>query len=320
MLFFAGGEAFRTGTHKSMILEYLRIKNELDLKVHYYGHTRSWSQRGSALSSLIAGAIVFTTSSYPFVFLFSIIPYLFLLVLMFTYPSYLDFTSGKRETISIKEKVIVSFSGFINVLSNPVSRKTLINSGLYDGIFKSVKDYIQPVLKTIIVMIPVLSAVTVQKRLAILTAGVYFILYMLTSLVSAYSGKGIEAFHSEVRGLNVTYLTAVLFMLVIGISLFCGSYVFAVVFFILFYMLQNFRRPVMTGYLSGKILPEVMATGLSIESQGKTIITAILAPLCGFIVDRFGLYAALAALAFLLLIFYPLLSLHEKKSGRITRR
>jgi len=44
MIAFAFGEAFRTGTHKAMILEYLRINEMTDMKVHYYGATRAASQ------------------------------------------------------------------------------------------------------------------------------------------------------------------------------------------------------------------------------------------------------------------------------------
>jgi len=38
---FGLGEAFRTGTHKAMIFDYLHKKGWSDYKVHYYGHTRS---------------------------------------------------------------------------------------------------------------------------------------------------------------------------------------------------------------------------------------------------------------------------------------
>ena len=43
MFLFAVGEAFRTGTHKAMIFDYLKIKNISHLKTEYYGHTRSLS-------------------------------------------------------------------------------------------------------------------------------------------------------------------------------------------------------------------------------------------------------------------------------------
>ncbi|MDY7028336.1 MAG: MFS transporter, partial [Spirochaetota bacterium] len=75
MVLFAVGEAFRSGTHKAMILDYLKRNGMQHLKVHYYGHTRSWSQRGSAVSALIAALLVFLSGSYRNVFLFTTIPY-----------------------------------------------------------------------------------------------------------------------------------------------------------------------------------------------------------------------------------------------------
>ena len=90
MTFFAFGEAFRGGTHKAMIFEYLRIKGWQDQKVDYYGHTRSWSQNGSAVSALIAAGIVFVSGRYDVVFLISALPYIVNLFLMLSYPQELD--------------------------------------------------------------------------------------------------------------------------------------------------------------------------------------------------------------------------------------
>jgi MFS family permease len=61
MVLFAFGEAFRTGTHKALILEYLKIQGISNLKVAYYGLTRSASQFGSAINALIAAGLVFYT-------------------------------------------------------------------------------------------------------------------------------------------------------------------------------------------------------------------------------------------------------------------
>ena len=76
MSLFGAGEAFRTGTHKGMIMDYLKSRGWDEYASNYYGHTRSWSQRGSALSALLAGVIVFFGGSYQVVFLYSIVPYL----------------------------------------------------------------------------------------------------------------------------------------------------------------------------------------------------------------------------------------------------
>ena len=76
MVLFAFGQAFRTGTHKALILEYLKIQGISDLKVAYYGLTRSASQFGSAINALIAAGLVFYTGSYRVMFLASTVPYL----------------------------------------------------------------------------------------------------------------------------------------------------------------------------------------------------------------------------------------------------
>ena len=90
MIFYAFGDACRTGTHKAMIFDYLKVKGWEDQKSDYYGNTRSWSQKGSALSALSAGLIVFITNNYSLIFLFSIIPYILDFLLILSYPSYLD--------------------------------------------------------------------------------------------------------------------------------------------------------------------------------------------------------------------------------------
>ncbi|MFT7536320.1 MAG: MFS family permease, partial [Hyphomicrobiaceae bacterium] len=74
MFLFAIGEAFRTGTHKSMIFEWLRREGRSAEKTKVYGHTRSWSKFGSAASVVIGAGLVFSLDSYAAVFLLSAVP------------------------------------------------------------------------------------------------------------------------------------------------------------------------------------------------------------------------------------------------------
>ena len=89
-IFFGIGDAFRTGTHKGIIMNYLAQNNWSDQKINYYGHTRSWSQRGAAVSSLFAGLIVFHSGNYQNIFLYSIIPYILNFFLIMSYPGNLN--------------------------------------------------------------------------------------------------------------------------------------------------------------------------------------------------------------------------------------
>ena len=128
---------------------------------------------------------------------------------------------------------------------------------------------------------------------------------MLTSSASKNAGKAAELFSSHEKGLNVSYLAAAFMAAGIGVFIWMDMYIPAIVLFIIYYVLQNLRRPAMTGILSEKIPHRAMAAGLSVESQGKTLFTAAVAPLAGFFVDNYGLGSAMLILAFLLIVVYP---------------
>lgn len=322
MLLFALGEAFRTGTHKAMILDYLTREGMADLRVHYYGHTRGWSQRGSALSALLAGLIVFAHGRYHQVFLYSVIPYVIGFLLLKSYPKYLDFSavtetsdgvSSDAETVRAKirrrmrDSLTATLRDFCELLKRRQVRRLMLNSSVYDGIFKTAKDYIQPIMKSLALGLPILLALRDQERVALVTGGLYFILYMLTSAVSQRAGKVSELFSTAEEGLNFTYLVSVLAVIAVGVSMLCKVPLLAVILFIGFYVLQNLRRPMAVGYVSEKIKGTVMATGLSAESQLKTLVVAIAAPIFGALVDYIGLGWALCILAVPPLAAYPFL-------------
>jgi MFS-type transporter involved in bile tolerance (Atg22 family) len=72
------------------------------------------------------------------------------------------------------------------------------------------------------------------------------------------------------------------------------------------YLLQNARRPLLVGYLSNLIPRRTMATGLSVESQLRTLLTAALAPLIGAIADRLGIGEALLIVAIAAALLFPI--------------
>ena len=84
MILFGIGEAFRSGTHKAIIFNYLDVHNIADLKTEVYGRTKSYSLIGASISAVIGGFIVFVRSNYRLIFLFSIIPYIIDFILIFS--------------------------------------------------------------------------------------------------------------------------------------------------------------------------------------------------------------------------------------------
>lgn len=319
MFFYAIGEAFRSGTHKAVILEYIRRRDLLHLKVHYYGHTRSWSQIGSAFSAIIAGVIVFFSPGYRYIFLFSIIPYIMGLFLLWSYPKELDFSSdqnarGNPEEIHFKQRIKNTLTELVTMLKGKAARRAIINASVFDAVFKSIKDYIQPVLLALVIGLPGLMDFQEDEKISILSAFVYFLLYLIASYAAKSSGEFSGFFKTKENGLNFTFILGIVLIFAIGIFLYRGLHIVPVIFFILFYLLQNLRKPIVIGLLSSLIPASAMASGLSVESQSKTLIVAFLAPLLGFFMDTFGLGRTFIILAVTLFMLYPVIRL--RKTGK----
>ncbi|MBT4333106.1 MAG: MFS transporter [Candidatus Cloacimonetes bacterium] len=312
MIFYALGDAFRTGTHKAMILHYLKMNDLLHLKVEYYGYTRSWSQMGSALAALIAGGIVLYSGEYKYIFLCSIIPYILALILMFTYPKELD---GERESKegflnNITHNFQITFTSLKLSFKEPLLRRALVNSAIFDGLFKTVKDYMQPILKMVVLSVPFLLGI--NKRESIIISIVYCFLYILTSYASRNSGKLKDRFPSLSVAVNHTYIAGILLVLCAGVFYIVELNIIIIILFIIFFILQNLRRPINIGFISDNISHDVMASGLSVESQLKTIFVAIMSPLMGFIADSINIGAAFIILSSLTLLIFPLIKVSRK--------
>ncbi len=308
MIFFASGEAFRSGTHKAMILEYLKIKGIQDKKVTYYGHTRSCSQFGSALSSLIAIFIVFTAKSYKPIFLYSMIPYIMELFLMMSYPSYLEGTKEKTSGTwaeRTKMRFTSTIKEFLSMFKNIHSLKAILNSAIFSGFFKSSKDYLQPILKSQVIALPIFLTLSKDQRVAVVVGLVYFILYFLTGIASRNANKVVDFSPSLTFAINITYIIGALILIISGIMVHIKLFWIGSILFIILYIMQNMRRPMNVGYISEKISSKTMASGLSVESQIKTITTAILSPLIGYTADIMGIGIALILTGILFIVIYP---------------
>ncbi len=301
MVWFGAAEALRSGTHKALILSYLHARGWEDRKVAYYGATRSWSQRGSALNALLAGVLVISTRDYRWVFGAAMVPYVLNLINLATYPSWLDERiqrGSSRETIR----------AFRSMFS-PLFLRALVNSALFMGLFRGTKDYLQPVLKDLALTLPILLWWHGQQRTAMVVAVVYFLLYLLNSAVSRNAFRVERALSGDLhRAINLSYLLGAATVVLAGLATLRGWYGVVVLFFVGLYVIQNLRRPLTLGYLSDVIQEERLATGLSVESTVRTLFAAILAPLIGFLADRFGVGGALLGVGILTAGVYPLVT------------
>jgi len=297
MLFYALGDAFRTGTHKAMIFEYLEIQGWTNQRVYYYGHTRSWSQMGSAISSLLAASIVFYSGSYQSIFIFSTIPYILDLLLISSYPKILDGEKSKLNIREVKLKFITVTKDFIFSFRKIQILKAIANLSVHSGFHKAIKDYLQPVVQSFALSVPVLLAFKDKQRTALLIGIVYFIVYLLTSIASKKSGRFTEKLKSMPRALNITLYSGFLLALFSGILYHYSFYFLSIVFYIGIYIIENLRNPIGVTFVSQLYNKKILATALSANSQAKSLFAAIIAPLLGFMADKYNVGIALAVVA-----------------------
>ncbi|APF17432.1 major facilitator superfamily MFS_1 [Caldithrix abyssi DSM 13497] len=303
MIVFGLAEAFRSGTHKAMILKYLELNNWTSLKTQFYGRTRSWSQLGSALSSLLAVGIIFLTHQYRALFLISAIPYVLDFINLASYPDELDAAQLQRKEgfwLRLKRNLKDYFTQFASV---PHVR-AFFSAASFGGFFKTLKDYLQPVLQTLVLQMPVFFALSEKQRTAILIGASYFVLYLLTSYSARNAFKLEARFKNLALAIDAAYLVGVLSVIFSGLSLMLKMGLLAALLYAGLYLIRNIRRPLIVSYLSELLPSNIMASGLSTASQLETLVVVVASPILGACVDFFGLGAGIAMLGSLFLLLF----------------
>lgn len=296
-ILFGIGDAFRSGTHKGMIMDYLKMNQWDAQKINYYGHTRSCSQKGSALSALMAGVIVFYSGNYESIFLYSLIPYLLNLVLILSYPQALNHSIKKAKHQSgIKE----TMQSFTLIIKQAHVLKIINTTAVHTAYIKAVKDYIQPLMLQISLVIPLLLSINAEKKSGIIIGLIYFIIYLISSAASKRAG-----ILAKSNRKNIPHLTL---LLGFGAGLLCGLFYYfdlwflSLIAFIAIFIIENIRKPILTGYVADQVPNEILTSVLSAQSLLKTIITAILALTFGFMADHYGIGISFIAISSFLLL------------------
>jgi hypothetical protein len=315
MIVFSLGEAFRSGNHKAMIYHYLSVKGWDDQKVHYYGRTRAWSQMGSAISALSGAAIVFITGGYEYIFLFSVIPYILDLVIVASYPAFLNGTERLLSLNEVKEKFIGVFGSLIRSLRSIKVLGIIGSLSIYSGYYKAIKDYLQAVIAVWAVSVPFLMDLENEQRSSVMVGAVFFGVYILSSIASRSSGVFAERFSSNATPMNITLIAGLICGTITGLFFMLDLWLLSVLFFIIVYMIENIRKPVGVAFLSNNTDKEVLASTLSVDSQAKSLIAAILAMVFGIFADLLGVGWSIIIVSAGLLLLTPLLMLKTAKKN-----
>ncbi len=297
MAFFGLGDALRSGAHKAMIYVYLEQRGWFDEKTFVYGRTRAWSLLGSALSSFLAVPLALGLPGYRWLFFLSALPSLGDAFLVWTYPDWLDGDPQSDRSDHDSGFTAFSFKTIRSVLGDRRLCRTLLSSSIYDGLFKIVKDYVQPMLALLIV--GNLSG-NGDKTLALWLGGVYGSLFLAGSLASASVWR-------LRRHLSSSWLMNISFdamggaaLILAGVSLW-GTPLIVSLIFVCLYVMKDARKPIFVDLCGDLMDRNVRATVLSVDSQLRALVAVVGAPLLGWIADGTALTLPFALVGFFML-------------------
>jgi MFS family permease len=305
MLFYALGDAIRSGINKAMIVDYLKRTNQINFKVEYYGHTRSWSQFGSAISSLAGGILLFFNKNLDAIFLFSIIPYLFDFFNVLSYPKYLD--EQKTKYLSTKENLKFITTSFIKAFKSKPLLHSLINSSIYSGYYKAIKDFIQPFLKSLIISIPIFLYLSNDEKTALFLGIIYFVIFLVNSFVSRSASKIENLFTTQANFLNFSLFFGVIVGLASGVLMEYFNSIFAILLFIIVLSIENSRKPSGVSNITDNSEDDIHAGILSVQSQLASLFAAIIMMSIGFLADMFSVGVGIMISSFAILLLYPVI-------------
>ncbi|RME25331.1 MAG: MFS transporter [Deltaproteobacteria bacterium] len=287
MVLFGVGETFRTGTHKALILSWLKEQGLEREKTRVYGLTRSWSKLGSAAAVVIGTGWVLYSDDYVALFWLSLLPYTAGLVNFLGYPRQLDQptkTAGKSVAGHL-------WQSLRKVFTESMTRRLVLEGTAYEGAFRVTREYLQPLLQaaavSMVAAVPAVGHISPghRRQSALLVGPVYLFLYLLSAAASRRTGMLAKKAGSERAAARVVW-TATLFCYAAMLpSLLTDLKPAAIACLVLAYVLQNFYRPLFVSRLWDFCPENMAATVLSVETQLRSFVVMLLAPAVGAAVD-----------------------------------
>ncbi len=291
---FGIAEALRTGGHKAIMLDWLDSRGEGSRTTQVIGMTRAFSKYSAAASALAGGVILFLTRDYDGLFYASAVASVGGFVLMCTYP---------RDLEGEQRRHARSHAGGPGAASRQTLRERLGAIGRAPGfsflfarsvMFESqarlmFKYYLQPLLKLTLQG----WGFAVVGSGALWVGGYDFARGVLGGLGAQTSARAQRLFGGVERSLRAAFIGG--FLLSVGLAVFVwrGWMTAGLVLLVALTVLQNLRRPVFLNAFNLVMDGPQRATTLSIESQARSLVTAVMMPLAGWLIDGLGMAAAL---------------------------
>ena len=281
------GEAFRGGTHKAMIFDWLRAQGREAEASDAYGYTRSWSKRGSAVSAATGAVIVLSMGSFTAAFWWTAIPYLANIVNLAGYPSSLD---RAPTEVGLRAVVRATWQAVRSAVTLAPLRRLLVESMVFEGSLKLTANYLQPLVQLWAVGLlaaSALAATTTDFAITVIAAGaVYFVLGLVEAMASARAGAFSRRAGGDADAVRRLWRVHLACSVALLAALLFGAAAIAIGLFVIqFGIARNLFRATQLARYDAQCPPELAATVLSLESQAQALLVAVAAPLVGWMID-----------------------------------
>ena len=287
MVVYGVGDAFRSGTHKALIYAWLRQQGRTAERTRIYGHTRSWSKLGSAVSALAGTAVLLTSDDYRWIFLASAGPAVLNLLNLVTYPAALDETIPGARGGWRRSWTHLRVAAGACLRRGRLRRLVVASMGMEGG-YAAAKDYLQPLLQTLAIATPIGLGLSGDERSAVILGAVAALAFLLASAAARQAHRCEAALGGADRAADRLILVQAGLFLAIGAALLLDVPWIAVAAFVILGIAENLWRPIHVGRFDRDGAEDHAATTLSIEAQAKALATAALAPLLGALIDACG--------------------------------
>ncbi len=308
MVLYGLGDAFRSGTHKAMIMSYLDRQDHADSKSKVYGKTRSYSLMGSMVASIAGIGLYFYFSSIAWLFIIAIIPYVLDLLLILSYPAYLN--ERQDSTFNLKNFFKEGINSVKYVFQDKERLKLLTASATYSASFKSVKDYIQPLIVTATLSVVIFTSLSAYDNTIIYIGVIYAIIYFLSSFASLNAYRISSRFSNDSVISIMWLLSGVAFII---LSIYSKNLFVLVFVFLSIYLFINVRKPLITEKIGDNTIDSKRASVLSISSQFKSIFVAILAPILGYVADVYSIATMFLLLGIVMVVIFLTNTILERR-------
>ena len=295
MVFLGMNEAFKSGTHKAYIYDFIKQRKPGVTTTEVFGKGKFWGRIGEAAASL-AGGFIAVRYGYHTVFLYALAPVILNMINAWSYESIEEeITAGRAAFSGMLKHVKVSVN---EIRDNGKVGKLILNSSLFVIIAETSEIYMQPYMAAVNIPLEWFGMI-------------YTVIFILTAFGSRYAHLT-EARISRSALTNLTGWAGIIPLFLLGLKL--NTEFIIVLFFILFFI-RHIRRPGITSEINDNITSRNRATILSAESFLKSVMSVILLPVIGLVTEAASIYTSLIILAVLMILNQILFGIPRSKEN-----